>query len=333
MGTLAGAEECLGRWKDPLKAVLGPRGELVVEAVIDGSPAYMVLDTSSTFSKLGENYAKGRSLPIHPSSPGVGQLAGENSFGTGGAAPVGHGVQGTGIGNGGISNENFKDMAHVHTLEFGTESTHEVDFGIVPGGSTSPNSIAGVLGRDVLQKYDIEIDLADHKVNLLQSDHCQGNPAYWAPSHYELPFSFRDGRLWVDLQLEGKSVRATIATGQGMTTMQDGSARRFFGIEEGDSANQPPPAGADPSSFVRTFKTLVLGPLTLNNLPVDVIKLPHFQKTANNEKSMIRQTEKSVYPDVFVGMDTLKQFRLVISYADEKIYFTPAAEAGAVPSH
>ncbi len=39
--------------------------------------------------------------------------------------------------------------------------------------------VVGVIGTDLLGKFDVDLDIAHKKLNLFSPDHCKGQVVYW----------------------------------------------------------------------------------------------------------------------------------------------------------
>lgn len=147
----AAADECKLVQLASLSVEQTPYG-LLVPVSVEGSEQKMLLDTGSPLSV------------VDPKTAADLQLKTQRIF------------QGAIFNS---SGEQFTGLAQVHDLKIGNMRTADVRMLIYPSRLTSDEHIAGLLGANFLHHYDLELDLAQNKLNLFEQDHCPGQVVYW----------------------------------------------------------------------------------------------------------------------------------------------------------
>jgi len=298
------AEGCGLKLVASIPASLSPDGELVLEATVNGIPVKLIAATNSDVSTLHEAFAKRAGMTLEDFHGKV--------FSSG--------------------QRLLNQKTEISSLMLGNAKTANGTFVISPSpGDGTEGKPVGALASDYLSSYDLEINLAEGKVNFFDHDHCQGQAVYWAKEYFATPMFLSDTGLRREPELnviaDGQSLRAVIATGYGMTTLRLATAQDRFGLVAG--APDMPQTGTWPDSdgrelprYEHTFKSLTFGDITLHNTKIAVkpinmaARIPtigsHLNK-ANTEQ-----------PDIRIGMSLLKQLRLYIAYDEHMLYYTVA---------
>jgi hypothetical protein len=72
--------------------------------------------------------------------------------------------------------------------------------------------VIGILGMDLLASADVELDVANRKMNLYARDHCPDNVVYWSKVYNSLPIRFGPrGEFTFPMELDGKKIEATLS--------------------------------------------------------------------------------------------------------------------------
>jgi hypothetical protein len=196
-------------------------------------------------------------------------------------------------------------------------------------------AIDGVLGADLMQNYDIELDFAGRKMNYFLTDHCPGRVVYWPAAGFTtVEFRGFDNNavhaLSIPVTIDGKQVIAEISTGHTDSVMDWDSARSLFSLTP-DSPGAVPLGSLDTNPdhrmFGWTFKELKIGGLTITNHRVRVIPGLWGRKDADMLRvdSHVRRYSDEWQPTLRIGMDVLRRLHLYLATKERKIYITPAA--------
>jgi predicted aspartyl protease len=162
----------------------------------------------------------------------------------------------------------------------------------------------GLFGENFLSNYDLDFDFAKGKLNFINAQNCNDGAVYWTKGSYgEVPFSFNDHDIEVQVVLDGKPVTATLDTGSFHTTMNLERASILFGLAEGKF-----PGGRG----VKAFETLSFGDVTVKNPVVTLVSTKMIPVLSGSKRPMV------------VGMNVLRKLHVYISHKRHMIYVTPA---------
>ncbi len=181
--------------------------------------------------------------------------------------------------------------------------------------------VDGILGADVLTRYDVDLDLPDGRMSLYQVHGCAGRFIPWTGPYQAVGFSWADDlrRAVIQVQLGTDWVDAVIDTGTSVTFVSSAFAR-WCGC-----LRQPAPAGSGPApslagpdgvpraSELRRITTLRIGATVLRDVDLPVLD-------AGTARMM------------FLGLDYLLRHRVWISASTAQVFIAPAADAPADPA-
>ena len=193
----------------------------------------------------------------------------------------------------------------------------------------------GVLGRDLMQNYDIEMDFASGKLSYFLTDHCPGRVVHWATSGItSVDFKGWDNNsaqrfLTVPVTINGHEVYAVINTTLPGTIFDADTARTLFSLTA-DSPGAVPLGALDSNPnhriFGITLQTLKIGGMTLRNTKMNVI--PDLIGTRSEDMlradSRVQRITDEFLPTMQIGMDVLNRLHLYVATKEGRIYFTAA---------
>ncbi|MGD9616407.1 MAG: retropepsin-like aspartic protease [Alphaproteobacteria bacterium] len=179
----------------------------------------------------------------------------------------------------------------------------------------SLSMVDGVLGADVLGRFDIDLDLPKQRMSLYEQGACMPD---WAGRQAEIKIgrSALSGHLFFPVRLDGREITATIDTGAQRTTLS-AAAARAMGITDAVLARDPPIytrgiGGGRLASRLHRFDSLAVGPVRLSHPEIVVTSL------------RLRGI------DLILGMDFLRSRRLFLSHAGFRMFL--ANQAGGAAS-
>ena len=259
---------------------------------INGTDTRFILRTGSKFSLMSKSTVSSLGLSLQPVPGGFHMSSAE--------------------GNWAVHSTRVKDFGLLGT------TYHDVEF--LVGGSDMGY---GMLGANLLDISDMEIDLAHGKLSLFSSEGCGDSPlAYWAkgrdyyvadikPLEYtELLFNkTNDMRTFLDIVINGKRVRALLDSGAPVTALSRDAAERI-GIDLNGpdvKASVSPRVGAKP---IKTW-TVNIDSFSIGNETIQ-----HSQMQVVDETFGDRQT------GMLLGVDFLLAHRMYIANSQLKVYFT-----------
>jgi len=287
-----------------IPARLTADNRLVFDATINDVPTGIELDTGASISALSKKFATRLGMPV------------ENSAG------VFYGLSGLAL----------DQVTRVRTLRLGSLTSANAQFLLMPilGDGTDGEPV-GLFGSDYLQNYDVEIDIAGGKVNLFNHDHCPGQLVHWASEFFKTGIYYAGDtpihRPMLDIEVEGKRLRALLDTGSPTTVMRLATATGRFDLSPGSAGMKQlgdtnGVEGRNLERYEHTFSSMTFGDITLHNSRMEIIPInsgAHTNKLGSHIKAASDQD-----PDVLIGMSLLKQLHLAISYSENAIYYTIA---------
>jgi clan AA aspartic protease (TIGR02281 family) len=268
---------CTLNIRSKLDMAMDQSGRITVPVKINGVAKRMMVDTGATRSLLTVATVKELHLPT--GYAGNGQIM----MGFGGSMSL------------------FR--AHIDELVFGKVKVTNFNLNIEPRNFDS----AGLLGADFLSQFDVDLDFAKAKLNLIRAENCNGNVVYWTAKPYgTIPFEIDGNHIMVDVKLDGKVVRAALDTGSPDTVMSLDKASDAFDLDE-DKLKK---------SRHYPFKTLTFGDLTIGN--------PAIALVTDRESGVFGNDTTELY--MIIGMGVLRRLHMYIAYKDKVIYVTPATQ-------
>jgi len=299
------ASDCGLKQVTSIPASLSAAGELLLDATLNGYPVKLMASTNAEVSTLAEKFVQRAGMPI--------------------ADLHNHAIYSSG-------QRTLNERTRISELVLGQAKTSSEGFVISPdGGDGTDGTAVGTLAADYLSNYDIELDLADGKVNLFDHDHCKGQVVYWAKEYLASPIYMSNTgiahRPQIDIIADGKTLRGMIATGYASTTLRLAVAQDRFDLAP-NSADLPKAGtwkdsdGKESDRYSHSFKSFGFGDITLHNstVVVDPINVAaHLESTGSRLSNANGQQ-----PDLYIGMSLLKQLRLYIAYSEDMIYYTVA---------
>ncbi|HET6553564.1 MAG TPA: aspartyl protease family protein [Dyella sp.] len=280
----AWAEDC--RLKDygtmPVE-VVGSRATTMVK--INGISTRFIIDTGAFFNTMSSANAASLGLKLQPAPFGF------RLSGIGGSASV--------------------QQAHVKAFGILGTTLDNVDF--IVGGTDAGT---GLLGANLLDLADLEMDLSHGKLTLFKAEHCDNaSLAYWAKDGKynvadivasENPF---DRRTFFDVTINGRKVRAVLDSGAPATVLSRDAAERSginlaaTGIEAG---------GVSIGIGAKPVKTWM----------VHVDSFSVGSETIQNSQVLVIDGRIGDRTDMLLGLDFLLAHRMFIANSKKKAYFS-----------
>jgi hypothetical protein len=200
-----------------------------------------------------------------------------------------------------------------------------------------PDSAIGMLGLGALETRDIELDLADHRMNLFDQHHCSGHVVYWSDTAVRLPMLVEDsGNVRVYMELDGKKVLVALSTDRTQSVIGMNAMRRIFGVDAASPGMTPAPER--PGFYRYSFSGLNAGGLNIAHPDILVeMEDPHapcqarsdFRIGAPDMPGWIgppQEQQSYCYglADLHLGTAVLRRLRLFFAFREKALYLTPA---------
>lgn len=197
----------------------------------------------------------------------------------------------------------------VRTLTFQDAAPVTADFMVAPAGRLHKD-VDGVIGMDVLEKFDAEFDFALETLKLHPPGSCATDPKSWlyAPDTASFGFSPTDRQIRIPVQIDGKDIAGLIDTGMPNSRISMDSAKTVFGLSENSEGMVK--FGFNPlHTFYRyPFKTLTIGASKVND---PGISIDPFSRSGTNAFQAI------------LGLNVLNHFRLYFDAKNDMLYMSP----------
>ena len=280
-----------------------PGGDtMTVTASFDGKPERLLVGISDTPTQLWQSRAANLRLPV--------QLG-----------------RRTMDGGGRISEE----VSRVESFAMGNMKTDNFFIQVGPDPDFPNAGSDGILGTDMMMRYDIDLDFAHRRLNYFTPEACKSAGVYWSPSQVtDVPMKTYANVVYVPVTLDGHTLVAILDTSASRTFLNPRTASQLFGVKaDGLEAGNLTDSGTLIKAGVHGFSSLTIGGMAFANpeiaVPFDVLSQSyddsHIARTARNTFHL-----SEILPDIVIGMDVLKQTHVYLSYQNQLVYLSPAGD-------
>jgi hypothetical protein len=192
--------------------------------------------------------------------------------------------------------------------------------------------LAGVLSRDQLFQYDLDIDFANGVLKLFSPDHCQGNVLYWKAAAVAVgEFDTGGGHINVQVTLDGQKLNAIIDSGSINSVLSADVARRWFGLTaDSPGMKQSGMAANDPQYpvYQREFSELDFNGVAARK-PVMTIWPNVINRNSNGNlrnifSRAIPMSAGIAPPQMIIGMDILSKLHIYFAFREHHMYVSAA---------
>ncbi|MDE2223946.1 MAG: aspartyl protease family protein [Xanthomonadaceae bacterium] len=264
--------------------MIGERPTTLVK--VNGAVTRFAIDTGAWFSFMSRANADALGLKLVP-------------------APFGFRM-------GGVGGSADAEIARIKDLGILDTDLRNVDF--VVGGSDAGE---GSLGANLLDFKDLEIDLAQGRVTLFKPEGCRKSAlAYWVKKGgtYNVadlhPFHLNDRRSFVDVTIDGKSIRALLDSGAAATLLDRRAAERI-----GIDLKGPRVKAGGPIRGIgaKTYQSWIV--------PIDTFSVGT-ETIQHSEMLVMDGNFSDGSTDMVLGVDFMLAHHMYIANSQRKLYFT-----------
>jgi|GEM_PF-1567793 len=224
----------------------------------------------------------------------------------------------------GVGMENWSEYEHiVPSLKFGGSEWKGLKVLtatlLPPRLQALPGAPMGLIGTDLLSRYDVDFDFPARKMTLYTAQNCLGWFAPWPGEYYEyFPQKVMKGIFLLPVALNGHQARAVLDTGTTRTVVTR-SVAIAAGVQPIVLTNAPQrlDTGVQANVFrtrLYRFDTVTVGPRTYRRIPLVV------------------DDRDFASGDMLLGMDFLHGRRVWISYSSGRVFIQPGNPASALRS-
>lgn len=218
-----------------------------------------------------------------------------------------------------IDGEQIHQKAEVNIQLGGSKGDAYV--AIRPKPAAGDPRVVGLLAMDVLNQFDVELDLAHDKLNLFSPDHCKGQVVYWTKTApvAAVAMTLRGNMEFVfPMQLDDNTLDVELST-EPAAALNGKIAHDKFGL--------------DNEKGTHTFKMISVDGLGIANPKLSVYRddSPGCNGGARARPTPML-TERSLevercygHPDLYLGLPQLKHLRVFVAYKERMMYATAAS--------
>jgi hypothetical protein len=278
-----------------------PNGALLVPVTLKGSHAFMILHTASAFSTITESAASRLGLQVKIIASDMQMHAGSKSV---------------------------QKVAWANGLTIGNVAFKSIDLLVLSNITDhSDTPVIGMLGMNAFSGVDVELDVANRKLNLFSQEHCAGHVVYWSKAYDSAPIRFGDmGEFYFPMELDGKKLETTLATLNSSTTLFTDATRKLYNFD-----SQSPDVESETDAAGRT--TAHYRAMKLSGEGIDIINA-HVQlvdRPAKDSCSLSSHFDAAAYDGCLgvhplqLGRNVLTKLRIYIATKEKVLYFTPSS--------
>ncbi len=255
-----------------------PGHDLIITVTVNGTNFPMIVDTGASRSSVNEDVVQRLDLPANR-----GKVS--QQYTTAGQI---------------LSRNVILRSLKLGEIEFNNMKASVLAVALKPGWTETPK---GILGADVLSKFDVDIDVAKHFMRLIQRGLCvkpfDGN---FEQIQFETNLT---NQVLFPATLNNNPIQVLLDTGATNATLTEDTAQSVDPFEDdavtarGDGVSA---GGRTVSVHIHKFEQLKLGTETFRNIPLNVIDF------------------HSDNVDMLLGLDYLRRRHVFISYSRHVIF-------------
>ncbi|HUI59605.1 MAG TPA: retropepsin-like aspartic protease [Steroidobacteraceae bacterium] len=272
----------------------------LVDVSINGQPARMLIDTGAQASLLTRPAALAYNLELRA-------LEGVTIYGVGGY--------------------DVSDRVVIDDFQLGTLKVHKVQLFVA--GRHGFGQAAGLLGENILSRWDAEFDFAHGAVRLFQPKGCSGDEVvYWGGGYSvsQLQSSAQTGYIQTVLELNGNKTLALWDSGAYVSTVTTDAARLAGVALHSDDVQKSGHARGigsnEVDSYVTVFSTFKVGDEQIQNAKLRIADLFGANKSTPTFTRIPRDITQ--VPGMLLGADFFLSHRIYVARSQNKVYFSYA---------
>jgi hypothetical protein len=312
-----------------------------VPVTINGTKKQFLLDISTNLTEVSQVTVSQLALPDVRNSPSgsVNMYPGADNYGEQTAHKnFDMNVQVAGaffFTKSASSAENVRPHVRISSFGIGDATGHNLTFVVAKDegmGKAKSQPYDGLMTGDFFKQYDIELDFAGNKLNYLTPTTCADplQVAFWPHAEVAvIPMTIEDdGKIHVQVSIQGHLINAVIDTSFDHTVMRRGVAEQTLGF---NASKMTPDGnrvdGMGQQIYLLNFPQISFaGGVTAINVPARIqnFSLVHDTHRAPVLGSRATFSVTPDIPDLTLGMDVLQQLHLYIAPGQKNIYATSA---------
>ena len=301
---------------------------MTVPVEINGKPKQFLLDIGTNPTEVSQATVAELSLPQNVTGGDTMQI-GPAGFMTGKGqamtAPI-YDVKGS------RKASDYQGHVRIASFAMGSAATHGLIFLVSNDdemGKSEPYD--GLMTGDFFKQYDVELDFGQREIYYLTPTKCSdpNQVVYWSHTAVAaIPMTNLDGKMHVQVTVEGHPIDAVIDTSSARTVMRRDIAELTLGFKA-NTADMKPEGdlkdGKGEQVYGHTFSQISFaGGVTALNVPA-LIQTNSMIHVRDQEPVLGSHAQTSAAPDVAaftLGMDVLHQLHLYIVPGQKMLYVT-----------
>jgi hypothetical protein len=185
---------------------------------------------------------------------------------------------------------------------------HSLTVGVLSGARAQDAGIDGLLGRDFLAPFDLDLDLPANRLTLYQVSDCAGRFLPWSGKYTAIPVSIPQGNaIILPVTIDGTQLHAVLDTGAASSVL---AAPGMFklGLDQSKLA-------ADPSALMSGVGPRVV---TVHHHQFNALTVG--DQTIASPALWAEPIRITPIADMLLGADWLAQRRIWISFATKQLF-------------
>jgi hypothetical protein len=188
----------------------------------------------------------------------------------------------------------------------------EMSFGNLP-----ESAAIGLIGDDILSKFDVEFDFPSDKLTFYHSFQCYGSFSPWTGDYVMIPFDHHEAKVVVDAILDQERTRAIVDTGNNASFISR-RATALWGVPESafrltpGLATSPLNGGTSTPIKTYTFDSVEIGGKTFHQMRMNIVDVDLLTGSAN------------------LGLDYWRTRKVWISYSRHWMFIADRAAAASL---
>jgi predicted aspartyl protease len=199
---------------------------------------------------------------------------------------------------------------------------------LVDGTSDKLKKYAGLIGADFLFQSDLELSLSDNLVRFFQPVDCTNKfLGYWDGAITQVDIEsrdVRDGRPTFNVLINGHKVRALLDTGATTTFIDQATAKRVGMVRLGNDEKNVGKAFGTGSrgmdTWLEKFDTLQIGDEVISDAAITVGDFWGNSLQDRESGDLVSALKEEA--QLILGMDYLKEHRVLFAISQKKIYIS-----------
>jgi len=215
----------------------------------------------------------------------------------------------------------------VDTMQFGNVIYRKMSMPVIrivfdPGQLQSPDNsdsdiksvMAGLIGMNILSKYDIEFDMPGHTLTLNHIEGCSNFIPSWQRPFSRVPVTITDSKKFIlPVLVNGHKMTAIFDTGASEIILSRSAAERIGITDEMLRKNDTDigygMAGKGEKIYMHQFNSIKIGEEVFNNLAIGITDFPADEA------------------DMLIGESYMKNHKFLLSYASKSLFIKKAEQA------